>query len=486
MNPEGEIEVVGGQFSKAARVQVRIWELRQAAARWRLLAEELERANDLLRARWHAASEELLASVADSPGTAGSAYLKLTSMLPAGQRWAAHARRHSARLAAGADAYSTAEEEARARIDDVDRFFAPVVLLGGGMVFALAAQQRGLRGVHFEGLRPRFDPHLGQLALGDAAGPIQHLVNALPGTWGASRVHDLQPGQIPDKRRRGHPSLEATTAVIAGTYARVLVRPGVTRPLPTPPSTSLADLLRAVPEHPGAKQDSVDVHHRLIRGSDGVERAGYVVVLRGTSVWNFPGGDTGGRVRSMGPNLEGVAAIDSPEVEALPEVLRAAGVPSGAGVALVGHSQGGLTAMRAATSPGMSRYRVTHVITAGSPVSRLEPSTGAKTLSLEHRRDLVPRLDGADNTGRQRHITVRTQGPVGSVQAAHASESYAATAARLDSRVAEAEAGRSFEDADRSLADYSSSLREAGHLIGKSDTLLAESSVRVPLVPTPR
>lgn len=486
MNPGGEIEIVGGRYSKAARVQVRIRELRQAADRWRLLAEELERANDLLRARWPTASNELLAGVARSPATAGSAYLTLTAVLPAGQGWVEHARRHSARLVAGADAYSTAEEGARARIDEVDRLFAPVVLLGGGLAFALAAQRRYARGVHVDGLRPHFDPGLGQLALGDAAGPIQHAVNALPGTWGARSVLELQAGRIPDKRGRGHPSLEATTAVIAGTYAHTPVRPGVAHPLPTPPSRSLADLLRAVPELPGAQQDSVDVHHRVIRGSDGVERAGYVVVLRGTSVWNFPGGDTGGRVRSMGPNLEGVAAIDSPEVEALPEVLRAAGVPSGAGVALVGHSQGGLTAMRAATSPGMSRYRVTHVITAGSPISRLEPSAGANTLSLEHRRDLVPRLDGADSSGRQRHITVRTNGPLGSVQAVHASESYAVTAARIDSRVAEAEEGRSFDEADLSLADYASSLRDAGHLIGKEDTILAESSVRVPLVPAPR
>lgn len=486
MNPGSEIEIVGGRYSKAARVQVRICELRQAAGRWRLLAEELERANDLLRARWPAASNELLACVARSPVTAGSTYLTLTAVLPAGQRWVEHARRHSAGLIAGADAYSTAEDQARARIDEVDRSFAPIVLLGGGMAFALAAQQRYVRGVHVDGLRLRFDPGVGQRALGDVAGPIQHAVNALPGTWGARRVLDLQAGRVPDKRGRGHPSLEATTAVIAGIYAHAPVRPGVAHSVPTPPSRSLADLLRAVPELPGAKQDSVDVHHRVTRGSDGVERAGYVVVLRGTSVWNFPGGETDGHVRSMGPNLEGVAAIDSPEVEALPEVLRAAGVPAGAGVALVGHSQGGLTAMRAATSPGMSRYRVTHVITAGSPISRLEPSAGANTLSLEHRRDLVPRLDGADTSGRQRHITVRANGPQGGVQAAHASESYAATASRIDSRVAEAEAGRSFEDADRSLADYASSLRDAGHLVGNEDTILAESSVRVPLIPISR
>lgn len=485
MNAGGEIEIVGGRYSKAARVQVRMCELRAAAGRWRVLAEELERANEFLRVRWPAASNELLAGMVRSPATAGSAYLALTAVLPAGKRWVDDARRHSAALIAGADAYATMEDETRARMDQVDRFFAPVVLLGGGTLFALADQQRRFGGLHFIGLRPRFDPDARQLAAGDVAGPIQHIVNALPGAWGVRRVLDLQAERIPDKRGREHPSLESTTAVIAGEYAHIPVRPGVARPLPTPPSRGLADLLRAVAEPPGAKQDSVDVHHRVVRGSDGVERFGYVVVLRGTSVWDFPGGDTDGRVRSMGPNLQGIAAIDSPEVEALPEVLRAAGVPSGAGVALVGHSQGGLTAMRAATSPGMSRYRVTHVITAGSPISRLGPSSAAETLSLEHKRDLVPRLDGADTYGRQRHITVRTNGPLGSAAATHASESYAETADRLDERVAKVEDGRSLEDGDRSLADYSSTLRDAGHIVGKGDTLLSESSLRVPLVPHP-
>lgn len=71
-------------------------------------------------------------------------------------------------------------------------------------------------------------------------------------------------------------------------------------------------------------------------------------------------------------------------------------VPSGSEVALVGHSQGGLTAMNLAASRDFNAlYTVTHVVAIGSPIDHkraADPRTRVVSLVNEH--DIVPSLEG--------------------------------------------------------------------------------------------
>ncbi len=80
------------------------------------------------------------------------------------------------------------------------------------------------------------------------------------------------------------------------------------------------------------------------------------------------------------------------------EALDAAGVPAGAPVLLVGHSQGGIVAMDLAGDPEFNgrRVHVTHVIAAGSPVSSKTAVGATRVLSVENVNDVVPHLDAVD------------------------------------------------------------------------------------------
>jgi pimeloyl-ACP methyl ester carboxylesterase len=99
--------------------------------------------------------------------------------------------------------------------------------------------------------------------------------------------------------------------------------------------------------------------------------------------------------------VRGLVGGTSAYAPAVAKALDLACVPRGAEVMLVGHSQGGITALDLAADPRFNgqRVRVTHVITAGSPVSGLHPApgTGSRVLELDNDADLVPQLDLRDS-----------------------------------------------------------------------------------------
>ncbi|MCX5193036.1 hypothetical protein OOK31_03865 [Streptomyces sp. NBC_00249] len=93
--------------------------------------------------------------------------------------------------------------------------------------------------------------------------------------------------------------------------------------------------------------------------------------------------------------LNAVGGTDTAYTRAVSGALRQL-VPSGAELALVGHSQGGITAMNLAASRDFNAlYRVTHVVAIGSPIDTkraADPRT--KVLSLVNEHDIVPSLEG--------------------------------------------------------------------------------------------
>lgn len=234
----------------------------------------------------------------------------------------------------------------------------------------------------------------------------------------------------------------------------------------------VAGLIKAVHDAYGATGpdgpfDAVDVQARTYRDERGQERTSYLVALPGTTNWDPLDLRTGPRIRSMRPNLEGTSGVASAEARLVPEILEAAGVPPGAEVLLVGHSQGGMTAMAAAALPALRRYRV-QVLTAGSPVGRLPEVPGVRYTHLVNRGDVVPAVEGVPSRRSRGQVTVgagRRRDPL----TAHAIDTYEEEAARLDAAPPES----------ASYSDHLDALEQAGHLgVGQDDDI---TTVRVPL-----
>ncbi|MDK9500844.1 hypothetical protein QEZ40_006867 [Streptomyces katrae] len=125
-----------------------------------------------------------------------------------------------------------------------------------------------------------------------------------------------------------------------------------------------------------------------VDGPDGQSR--YVVQLAGMG----PGFNQECPQDLLGA-IDAVGAIDTTYTRAVVRALRRL-VPSGAQVALVGHSQGGITAMNLAASRDFNAlYTVTHVVAVGSPIDQkraADPRTRVVSLVNEH--DIVPSLEG--------------------------------------------------------------------------------------------
>jgi hypothetical protein len=145
--------------------------------------------------------------------------------------------------------------------------------------------------------------------------------------------------------------------------------------------------------------DQIDV--RRITGAGGTPA--WVVDIPGTKEWGPPLRHTEAS-HDLGTNIHLMAGDPSTREAAVAEAMRRAGVGPADPVMLVGHSQGGMVAAAAARD-GFG-YNVTHVLTAGAPISGMDVSDRVQVLSLENRYDLVPHLDGAANPDRPNRTTV--------------------------------------------------------------------------------
>lgn len=107
-------------------------------------------------------------------------------------------------------------------------------------------------------------------------------------------------------------------------------------------------------------------------------------------------------------------------------------------VVLVGHSQGGLVAAALASDPSFrSRHRVTHVVTAGSPIDQFPIAASTEVLSLQHRSDPVHLFDVSPPPDRRSWTTVVAAPTLWRPTrdrplAAHELAGYRATASEVD------------------------------------------------------
>lgn len=108
-------------------------------------------------------------------------------------------------------------------------------------------------------------------------------------------------------------------------------------------------------------------------------------------------------------NLRSMAGQDSAAMADIDAAMEAAGVPPGADVMFVGHSQGGLTAAQLAADPSFNNtsgepgtYNVTHSFSVGSPVETVVPAQGStQVVNVAHNPvwDPTPQVPGLPSPG---------------------------------------------------------------------------------------
>ncbi|MFD6967512.1 hypothetical protein [Streptomyces sp. NPDC059949] len=128
---------------------------------------------------------------------------------------------------------------------------------------------------------------------------------------------------------------------------------------------------------------------QCVSGPDGVTR--YVVQLAGMAADGLKNESP----QDLLGAIHAVAKPSTPYSRAATRALRLT-IPTGAEIALVGHSLGGITAMNlAADRDFCALYRVTHVVAIGSPIDGKRPADpGTRVCSLVNEHDVVPSLEG--------------------------------------------------------------------------------------------
>jgi pimeloyl-ACP methyl ester carboxylesterase len=139
----------------------------------------------------------------------------------------------------------------------------------------------------------------------------------------------------------------------------------------------------------------------------------------------------------MSSNLAALGGDAGASENAVRRAMTDAGIRQGDPVILVGHSQGGLVAMRVAQSPDVTAQAV---ITAGSPIHAMFVPSGVPVVAFEHTDDLVPALGGPVTHDQPGLVYVRGSGVDAAASSeptvlpAHRLESYVETARHLDTR----------------------------------------------------
>lgn len=280
---------------------------------------------------------------------------------------------------------------------------------------------------------------------------VQHLIN------GGGGLVDGLLGNLPPGVREAllaklgldpvHLTTNDIAADLAGLFedtdAEVTEGGGEERDLPAP--DSIADLMRNL----SSTNDGGDGEIDIVKIGEG-DNARYIVNLPGTDSFGVGGSE----VRDSLANLQLVGGEDTAYARGIREAMERAGIPPDAPVALVGHSQGGMTAVHLADDPDFTdRFNVQHVVTAGAPTAQVPHlSDDIQVLSLENQGDLVPLTDGEDNPDQPNRTTVRFDHPTGSVGGNHSMGSYTEGGGLVD------------DSDDPSLVETRDQLRQDGFL----------------------
>ena len=215
----------------------------------------------------------------------------------------------------------------------------------------------------------------------------------------------------------------------------VLTATGVDRSVAAAmPPRSLADLVGDLARRNDTANGEISV--QILTGTDenGQPYRKVVVDIPGTKDWNaYDPVDNG--VTNLGTNYRALAGERSSYENGVIAALKAAGVTAADDVTLIGHSLGGVIAVNTARDLVAAGQNVTHVITAGAPISGVVKAlpSSVQVLALENSGDLVPHVDGSANPDLGNVTTVTLDHDHRSVVDNHAlDKSYVPGAADVD------------------------------------------------------
>jgi Lipase (class 3) len=333
---------------------------------------------------------------------------------------------HGLRLRATARAIHAADEARGELVDGVRwlsgaalPFVLPDAVLAGGALLA---------GELVLGRDPGADL---QRLLSDHPELVDDAVGALPGFISSIDLA-AGPGPAAFAALTGRTPFPLTVAQAAGLLdllypdgrARVTDL-GLDASVPADPPRGAGDLLRALDHRNGSAtgpgQGEIDV--RIVERTlpDGTVGRSYIVDIPGTKDWHPVPGRQNEDLNDLGTNLRALAGDQTSYERGVAEALRLAGARPDDPVMLVGHSQGGMVAMRAADDLVRDgTFRVTNVVTAGAPVVDMPVPPSVQVLSLENAHDIVPHLDGHPNPDLPNRTTVTFDAQRGGLGANHA------------------------------------------------------------------
>ena len=165
-------------------------------------------------------------------------------------------------------------------------------------------------------------------------------------------------------------------------------------------------------------------------GQIGVPEARYVVYIPGTQSWAPRAGTNPFDLTSNLSAISKTGFAGSERAVAL--AMTQAGISPDSKVLLVGHSQGGMVAANIST-----RFAGSSVLTFGSPLGQLTGKLLAPTMSVEHERDPVPKLDSRPNPLATNWVTVRHALAGADPIAQHEMAGYLGTALSIDDQPAD-------------------------------------------------
>jgi hypothetical protein len=218
--------------------------------------------------------------------------------------------------------------------------------------------------------------------------------------------------------------LATTLDLLAATYADGTAVVTALDPQSDTGPHSLRDIMLGLDERndPYDESDQSNIDVRIIKDANG-QVTGYVVDIPGTKDWNAPWDPKS--ANDSGVNVDAMAGNNTVLHKGIEEALRQAGAQgSGVPVMLVGHSQGGIVAAQSTNDLISGGYNVTHVVTAGSPVGRIDIPDNVQTLSLENKTDIVPHLDASDNPNTPNRTTVTFENQTGTIGDNHGIGGY--------------------------------------------------------------
>lgn len=201
---------------------------------------------------------------------------------------------------------------------------------------------------------------------------------------------------------------------------------GVTNSV-SPPS-SIGSLAERLIAGSGAGTDGKTAWLRIEKFREPASPVGtarYVVYIPGTQSW---GPRPGMNPFDLTSNLSAISKTGFAGSErAVALAMTQAGIGPDSKVLLVGHSQGGMVAANIST-----RFAGSKVLTFGAPLGQLNGKISAPTLSVEHERDPVPKIDSRPNPLATNWVTARQELAGIDPVAQHEMAGYLKTAQAID------------------------------------------------------